>query len=83
MKRMQIKITGIHDAIDFVAAAAQVDGDINVCKGRYAVDGKSLLGIFSIDISTGCTVEYPETAIEFENYIKQFEESYQAENKTA
>lgn len=80
---MQIKITGIHDAIDFVAAATQINGDINIYKGRYAVDGKSLLGILSIDISTGCTVEYPETATEFENYIKQFEESYQAENKTA
>ena len=74
MKKMRIKITGIHDAIDFVETAAQVNGDINIYKGRYAVDGKSLLGIFSIDISTGCTVEYPETASAFENYIKQFKQ---------
>lgn len=74
MKKMRIKITGIHDAIDFVETAACVNGDINIYKGRYVVDGKSLLGIFSIDISTGCTVEYPETAIDFENYIQQFKE---------
>lgn len=73
MKSKFIKITGITDASNLVKNASNVEGEITLRKGRYAIDCKSIMGIFSIDISTGVTVEYPEDAIEFENFISQFE----------
>lgn len=73
MKSKNIKITGINDLTDFVTKANEVEGDIIIQRGRYIVDGKSIMGLMSIDVSQGCKMEYPETAIEFEKYISKFE----------
>lgn len=35
----------------FVELARNVDGDINVAHDKYVVDGKSLLGLMSLDLS--------------------------------
>ena len=72
MKKMYIAINTINKVTEFVQKASQVDGDVICSKGRYTVDGKSIMGIFSIDVSEGIVVEYPETATEFEEYISQF-----------
>lgn len=72
-KQMIIKISGIADVTKLAQEAHCVDGDIYVKKGVYCIDGKSLMGLFSIDMSGGATIIYPSDAIEFENYIKQFE----------
>jgi hypothetical protein len=73
MKSKFIKITNVADVPKFVAQAAAVDGDVICKKGRYIVDGGSILGVMSFDTSTGMTVEYPEAATAFEKYISQFE----------
>lgn len=72
MKKIFIKIPGINDVNAFVQKARSVDGDILVSRGKFCVDGKSVLGMFSLDVTDGCTVEYPEDAIEFENFLQQF-----------
>lgn len=72
MSSKYITIDGITDVINFVHCAAEVDGDVICHKGKYAVDGKSFMGLMSIDISTGITVEYPENAVEFENFISKY-----------
>ena len=72
MKTIFIKINGINDITKFVKHAAEVDGDVIATKGRFCVDCKSIMGMFSIDTSTGFTVEYPETATEFESFIMMF-----------
>lgn len=72
MKEMIISIKGLNDVYTFVSKAQEVDGDVTVQRGRYAVDGKSVLGIFSLDMSQDVTVSYPTTATEFEQFIEQF-----------
>ena len=72
MKKMVIKIHGINDLNEFVQQARFVDGDILVKKGHFVIDGKSILGMFSIDPTQGCTVEYPEDATNFELFLQQF-----------
>lgn len=72
MKKMYISINGIHDTLQFVKQATLVDGDIICRRGRHVFDGKSAIGMFNINISEGIIVEYPDTAVEFENYISQF-----------
>ena len=39
------------DVKKFVAIVNHYPYDIDLCSGRYVVDAKSLLGIFSIDLS--------------------------------
>ena len=72
MKKMYVVINTINKVTEFVQKASQVDGDVICTKGRYTIDGKSIMGIFSIDISEGIMVEYPETATDFEEYLSQF-----------
>ena len=72
MKTMFIKINGISDVSELATKASSVDGDVIIRKGIYVVDGKSIMGLFSLNLSTGATIEYPENAVDFENYIMTF-----------
>lgn len=72
MKKMHVAINTINKVTEFVQKASQVDGDVICTKGRYTVNGKSIMGVFSIDILESIVVEYPETATAFEEYISQF-----------
>lgn len=68
-----IKMNSVTDVMNFVKEASKIEGDVTVLKGRYIIDGKSIMGVMSIDMSTGMTVEYPADAVDFENFISQFE----------
>ena len=72
MKEIVISIKGLHDVYTFISKAQAVDGDVTVKRGRYAVDGKSVLGIFSLDMSQDVTVIYPASAVEFDQFCEQF-----------
>ena len=73
MKTKYIKITNSKDLYDFIKQASKVKEDILIYRGKFCVDGKSLMGIMSLNISEGCKVEYPEKEKEFEEYLKKFE----------
>ena len=51
MKSIFVKINGITDATTLCKKASVVDGDIEIRKGRWCVDAKSIMGIFSMDLS--------------------------------
>lgn len=72
MKNKYVTIRSINDMTTFVSLCSAVDGDVICRKGKYAVDGKSVLGVMSIDISTGVTVEYPQDADELDSFLEQF-----------
>ena len=73
MKEKKIKIIGLHDVYEFLTHTAKVEGDVTLFKGIYAVDAKSILGVFSMDLSNEVRIQYPEDAIEFDKYLTQFE----------
>lgn len=73
MKTMTISIKGLNDVYSFIKVAQEVEGDVTVSRGRYSVDAKSVLGVFSLDMSQDVTVEYPEVATDFETFISQFQ----------
>ena len=66
-----IKVNKIPDIYAFVDVASRYDSDVLVKKGKYVVNGKSLIGIMSIDMSTGVTVEYSDES--FGNFLDNFE----------
>lgn len=68
-----IKVHSIKDICDMIQMAQAVKGDVTIYKGHYVVDGKSAMGVFSIDISDGAKIEYPNDELEFDDYLKQFE----------
>jgi phosphotransferase system HPr-like phosphotransfer protein len=73
MKKMIISIHGINDVYKFIKYAIDAPGDVTVSRGTYNCDARSVMGVLSIDMSQNVTVEYPDSATEFEKFIKQFQ----------
>lgn len=51
MKSINVKIDTIDKVKDFVNTLNALDGDFDLVSDRYVVDAKSIMGIFSLDIS--------------------------------
>ena len=47
---VMIKLKEINDVYKLVNILVGFDGDVDLESGRYKVDGKSILGIFSLDL---------------------------------
>ena len=50
MKTVEIRLSTIADVRDFVNIVSATDIDVDLSSGRYIVDGKSIMGIFSLDL---------------------------------
>lgn len=48
---------------DFVAAVRDIPGEVTVTSGKYVVDGKSILGIFSLDLTQPLFVEFEDPSL--------------------
>ena len=57
MKAFNIMLKSINDVKDFVNIVNKYDFDIDLTSGRYIVDAKSIMGIFSLDLSKPIRVE--------------------------
>ena len=51
MNDLVISINTVEKVKSFVAKIATVPCDVDIMVGRYVIDAKSILGIFSVDIS--------------------------------
>ncbi len=57
MKSFNISLKSITDVKDFVNIVNKYDFDIDLTSGRYVVDAKSIMGIFSLDLSKPIRVD--------------------------
>ena len=60
MKTVQISLNSIDKVKSFVNAITQYEYDFDLISGRYVIDAKSIMGIFSLDLSKPITVEIEE-----------------------
>lgn len=51
MKTVQINLSSIDKVKSFVNDIAKFDSDFDLVSGRYVIDAKSIMGIFSLDLS--------------------------------
>lgn len=51
MKTIQISLNTIGKVKSFVNAITLFDYDFDLISGRYVIDAKSIMGIFSLDLS--------------------------------
>lgn len=73
MKSVNIKLATISDVKVFVNTVAKFDFDVDLISGRYAIDAKSIMGIFSLDISKPIKLDaHTEDADAFFAEIKPF-----------
>lgn len=57
MNTFQILLSSINDVKNFVNTVSKYDYEIDLTSGRYVVDAKSIMGIFSLDLSKPIKVE--------------------------
>ena len=73
MKSVVIKLDTINDVKNFVNTVSKYDFDVDLVSGRYAVDAKSIMGIFSLDLAKPIKMEiYADNCPEFLNEVKGF-----------
>ena len=51
MKTVQISLNSIDKVKSFVNIITQFNCDFDLISGRYVIDAKSIMGIFSLDLS--------------------------------
>lgn len=51
MKTLHIMLSSINDVKNFVNIVNKYDCEIDLTSGRYVVDAKSIMGIFSLDLT--------------------------------
>jgi len=54
----RVNINNIEAVKGFCKACNSLDCEVTVTSGRYSVDGKSIMGIFSLDLSENLLVEF-------------------------
>ena len=73
MKIVNIKLSLLENAKQFADIVSRYPYDVDLRVGRYVVDGKSVLGVCSLDMSKPITVEiYEDNCEALLNEIKPF-----------
>ena len=57
MKKFNVLLGSINDVKNFVNIVTKYDYDVDLISGRYVVDAKSIMGIFSLDLTQPIDVE--------------------------
>lgn len=61
MKTVQITLNSIEKVKSFVNVIANYDYDFDLVSGRYVIDAKSIMGIFSLDLTKPITLNIHST----------------------
>ena len=68
MKEATILLQSIEDVKEFNRIVEIYDGDVDLVSGRYVIDAKSIMGIFSLDLSKPINIQVhgdnPDTLID-------------------
>lgn len=73
MKEINILLSSINDVKKFVNVVSKYDFDVDLTSERYVVDAKSIMGIFSLDLSKPIKVEvYSEDVGAFMDEMQPF-----------
>lgn len=74
MKETKILLNSINDVKKFVNTVSKYDFDVDLTSERYIVDAKSIMGIFSLDLSKPIKVNvHSDECDGFLAEIKEFE----------
>ena len=73
MKTVQISLNSIDKIKSFVNDITKFDYDFDLVSGRYVIDAKSIMGIFSLDLSKELTLNiHSDDCADFLDAIKKY-----------
>ncbi len=71
METTTIMLSTINDVKEFVGIMTKYEFDADLVSGRYAVDAKSIMGIFSLDLSKPIQLKYDAGAAGSEKLLAE------------
>jgi phosphotransferase system HPr-like phosphotransfer protein len=79
MYTTKIHLSNIDEVKKFVSFVSSFPFEVNLCTDKYKIDAKSIMGVFSLDLSEPITVEVDKCNEEekklFAQKIKDFEQT--------
>ncbi|MCR5202834.1 MAG: HPr family phosphocarrier protein [Lachnospiraceae bacterium] len=73
MKTVQISLNTIDKVKAFVNEVSKFNSDFDLVSGRYVIDAKSIMGIFSLDLSKNIDLNIHDDD-EADNIVKALDE---------
>lgn len=73
MKTVHISLNSIDKVKSFVNLITKFDFDFDLVSGRYVIDAKSIMGIFSLDLSKPITLNIHADEAAAEDVLKVIE----------
>ena len=73
MTERKIKLNSIEDVKEFTSLANSLAYDLDIISGRYAVDAKSIMGIFSLDLTKTLTLVLHGSDEECQEFLEDAE----------
>lgn len=71
MKTFNILLNSINDIKVFVNIVNKYSFDVDLTSGRYVVDAKSIMGIFSLDLSKPIQVDVHAEGSEADAFVEE------------
>jgi phosphotransferase system HPr-like phosphotransfer protein len=72
IKTMDILLPSVDAVKSFVNVVGNMPGDVTIVSGRYVIDAKSIMGIFSLDLSKPMKLEIEEWKDEYMDKLNSF-----------
>ena len=73
MNKFTVQLKSINDVKDFVRIVNDFPYDVDLASGRYIVDAKSIMGIFSLDLTQPIEVDiHSDGGEDLRNKLKVF-----------
>jgi len=73
---MKIRLDTIKKVQDFIAFTSTVEPDVSIKSHRYIIDGKSIMGIFSLNLMEPITVILHSDDIKIQQKFNEEMEKY-------
>lgn len=51
MQELMLRLNMVSDVKEFIEQVSKIDVDVDLSKDRYTIDAKSVVGIFTLDLS--------------------------------
>lgn len=71
MSDVQVMLTSIEEVKNFVALTNKYPFPIHMTTDKYKIDAKSIMGVFSLDLSKPIKIEVESNAPEVQDFLTQ------------
>lgn len=71
--KVRIRLRSVDDVKDFVSATISSNVKADLMSGRYIVDAKSIMGVFSLDLSNPITLIIECDSTDIDSYMDKIE----------